>query len=78
MYTTHTVTLLYLSFYEPDTAFKCANEVLYLMSLPLLDSLFRNPVTGMMKDDIIMHADNGSSFNNLVVILLVRLLKFHA
>lgn len=31
------VTLLYLCFYEPDTTFKCLNELLYLLSLDSLD-----------------------------------------
>lgn len=34
------VTLLNLSFYEPDTTFKCLNEICYLLSLPELDTFF--------------------------------------
>ena len=37
------VTLLYLSFFEPETTFRCMNEILYLLSLPSFDHLFRDP-----------------------------------
>jgi hypothetical protein len=73
------VSLLYLSFYEPDTTFKCLNEFLYLLTLPSLDVLFRNPNTGKLKDEIIFVVDNGPSeqpSSPMVQMLLVRLLKF--
>ena len=73
------VSLLYLSFYEPGTTFKCVNELLYLMTLPSLDALFRNAETGKLKEDIILLVDNGPSeqpCSHIVQMLLVRLLKF--
>ena len=47
------VSLLYLSFYEPDATFKCLNECLCLLTLPSLDVLFRNPNTGKLKEEIL-------------------------
>lgn len=73
------ITLLYLSFFESETVFRCFNELLYLMTLPSLDSLFRNPSTGKLKDEIIFVVDNGPSeqpSSPMVQMLLVRLLKF--
>ena len=49
------------------------------MTLPSLDSLFRNPSTGKLKDEIILVVDNGPSeqpSSPMVQMLLVRLLKF--
>ena len=49
------------------------------MTLPSLDSFFRNPSTGKLKDEIILVVDNGPSeqpSSPLVQMLLVRLLKF--
>lgn len=42
------VTLLNLSFYEPETTFRCLNEVLYLLTLPALDTFFRDKTTGSL------------------------------
>lgn len=73
------VSLLYLSFYEPDTAFKCLNEILYLLTLPSIDTLFRNPSTGKLKQEIIFVVDNGPAeqpSSPVVQMLLVRLLRF--
>ena len=73
------MTLLYLSFFESETVFRCFNELLYIMTLPSLDSFFRNPSTGKLKDEIILVVDNGPSeqpSSPLVQMLLVRLLKF--
>ena len=73
------MTLLYLSFFESETVFRCFNELLYIMTLPSLDSFFRNPSTGKLKDEILLVVDNGPSeqpSSPLVQMLLVRLLKF--
>lgn len=43
------VTLLNLSFYEPETTFKCLNEIFYLLTIPALDSFFRDHVSGKLK-----------------------------
>ena len=39
------VTLLNLSCFEPDTTFKCLNELLYLLTLSSLDAFFRDQRT---------------------------------
>lgn len=73
------VCLLYLSSYEPDTTFKCLNELLYLLTLPSLDVLFRNPSTGKLKEEIVFIVDNRPSEQQcspMVQMLLVRLLNF--
>ena len=73
------MTLLYLSFFESETVFRCFNELLCIMTLPSLDSFFRNPSTGKLKGEIILVVNNGPSeqpSSPLVQMLLVRLLKF--
>ena len=40
------VTLLNLSLYEPETVFKCLNELFILLTKPALDHIFRDPDTG--------------------------------
>ena len=55
------VTLVNLSYFEPETAFNCMNEIFYLMTLPQLDSYFRSPETGRLKDHFIFVVDNGPS-----------------
>ena len=55
------VTLFYLSFYEPESTFKCLNEVLYLMTLPALDEFFRDKNTGKLKMEWTFVVDNGPS-----------------
>ena len=55
------VTLPYLSFYEPESMFKCLNEVLYLMTLPALDEFFRDKNTGKLKMEWTFVVDNGPS-----------------
>ena len=72
------VTLLNLSFYEPETVFQTMNEFLLLMTSPALDHIFRNPDTGKLKEDLLFVVDNGPSeapANPLVQICLVRLLR---
>lgn len=69
------VTLLNLSYYEPETIFRSINELLYLMTLPSLDSFFRNPSNGMLKDVFVFIVDNGVEMprSPIVKMLLVRL-----
>ncbi len=70
------VTLLYLSFIEPETTFKCLNEILLLLTLPALDVYFRNPTTGSLKMSICFIVDNGPSEQpacNLVQMCVARL-----
>ena len=73
------ITLINLSFFEPESVFRVFNELFYLMSLPSLDKYFRNSETGNLKEIMGFIVDNGpseapSSF--LVQMLLVRYLKF--
>ena len=73
------VTLINLSFTEPETVFRVFNEIFYLMSIPALDGFFRNPNTGKLKEIMGFIADNSPSeapSNFLVRMLLVRFLKF--
>ena len=73
------VTLLNPSFYEPDTAFKCLNQVLHLLTLPALDEFFRDKNTGTLKLEWIFMVDNGPAeqpSSQLVQMCLVRLLNF--
>ena len=53
------VTLLNVSFYEPETTFKCLNEILYMLTLPALDDPFRDANTGNIKREWIFVVDNG-------------------
>ena len=72
------VTLVYLSFFEPDTTFKCMNEIFLLLADPALDHLFRDKVTGSLKKDLTFVVDNGPQerpSNPLVQMCLVRLLR---
>ena len=53
------VTLVNPSFFEPDTTFKCLNELLPLLTLPGLDSFFRDPINGKIKKEMVFIVDNG-------------------
>jgi len=73
------VTLINLSFSEPETVFRVFNELFLLMCIPSLDQFFRNPETGKLKEMMGFIVDNGPSeapSNLLVQMLLIRLLKF--
>ena len=73
------VTLINLSFFEPDTTFKCLNELFLLLTLPALDSFFRNPITGKLKQEFTFIVDNGPAEQPccpLVQMCMVRFLKF--
>ncbi len=52
------VTFLNLSFYEPDTTFKCLNELFLLLIKPGLDVLFRDSITGSLKKEFVFVVDN--------------------
>ena len=45
-------TLLYLSFFEPDTTFKFMNEIFHLLANPSLDHHFRDNETGQLKRNL--------------------------
>ena len=65
--------------FESETVFRCFNELIYIMTLPSLDSFFRNPSTGKLKDETILVVDNGPSeqpSSPMEQMLLARLLKF--
>ena len=73
------VFLLNLSFYEPETVFRCVNELFKLLVEPSLDEHFRDPRSGKLKSVFIFVVDNGPSecpSSPLVKMLLVRLSKF--
>ena len=72
------VTLINLSFIESETVFHLFNELFHLMSIPSLDTFFRNPDTGNLKEVMGFIVDYGPSEARsfLVQMLLVRLLKF--
>lgn len=82
LYVTRTgqaVTLINLSFFEPETTFKCImNEIFLLLNLPELDVLFKDQ-DGKLKKEWIFVVDNGPAEQpncSLVQFCLVRLLKF--
>ena len=67
------------TFFEPDTTFKCLNEIFLLLALPALDPFFRNKVTNKLKEQFTFIVDNGPAktpSNPLVQMCLVRLLLF--
>ena len=74
------VTLIYLGISEPETTFRAMNEMLYLMTLPSLDVIFRNPNTGLLKSHLSLLVDNGhgedpdSKLTQMCVVRLLRLL----
>ena len=73
------VTLINISLYEPETVFRCFNELFHLLTIPALDNLFRNEETGNLKKNWTFVVDNGPSeapASSLVRMLLVRLVNF--
>jgi hypothetical protein len=48
---------LNLSFFEPETTFKCLNEIFTLLSLPALDRFFRDQTTGHLKKEFLFVVD---------------------
>ena len=76
--TGQTVTLLNLSFHEPNTTFKCLNEICYILSLPELDTFFWDLTTNKLKKEFIFVVDDGPAeqpSSSLVQMCLVRLLS---
>ena len=77
------VTLLNLSFFEPETTFRCLNEILYLLTIPALDPFFRNLSTAQLKREFIFIVDNGpaeqpnSPLVKMSLICLKNLLNLH-
>ena len=72
------ITFVNLSMYEPETAFRCLNEIFYLMTLPEFFVYFRNPQTLKLKENFIFIVDNGPSeapSNKLVQMCIVRLVN---
>lgn len=77
--TGQSITLINISFYEPETTFKCLNEILYLLSLSELDVFFRDSRTQELKKEWVFVVDNGPAEQPncfLVKMCLVRLLNF--
>ena len=73
------ITLLYLSFFEPQTTYKSLNELFLLLSLPCLDIFFRDSLTHQLKDEFIFVVDNGPSecpSSILVKMCLVRFMLY--
>ena len=72
------VTLIYIGISEPETTFRAMNEMLFLLTLPSLDSVFRNPNTGGLKRLFSFIVDNGHGENPdspLTQMCLARLLN---
>ncbi|KAJ7386267.1 hypothetical protein OS493_010671 [Desmophyllum pertusum] len=53
------VTLIYIGISEPETTFRAMDEMFYLLTLPSLDTIFRNPDTGTLKHFFSFIVDNG-------------------
>ena len=71
--------MIYLSHYEPETVFRCFNELFFLLVQPSLDRFFRNPETGALKENFVFIVDNGPSeqpSSSMVQMCLIRLCKF--
>ena len=51
--------LINLAYFEPETTFRAMNELLYLLTQPSLDNVFRNSVTGKLKCIFAFLVDNG-------------------
>ena len=55
------VMLLNLSFFEPETTSRAFNEILLLLAKPSLELVFRNRVSGKLKENFIFVTDNRPS-----------------
>ena len=53
------VTLIYIAISEPETTLRAMNELLFLLTVRSLDSIFRNPSTGGLKRLFSLIVDNG-------------------
>lgn len=72
------ITLINPSLLERDTTIRLFHEILLLLTKPSLDSFFRNPKTGQLKEEFFFIVDNGPAeepSSPLVQMLLVRLQK---
>ena len=77
--TSKACSLINLSFFEPETVFRGINEFFLILVEPSLDSHFRNPNTGKLKEHFVFIVDNGPSgkpSNPTLQMLLVRLCRF--
>ena len=76
------VTLIYLGISEPET-FRAMNEMLYLLTKPSLDSVFRNPDTGSLKSLFGFIVDNGhgedpdSALTQMCMVRLLSLMQLN-
>jgi len=73
------INLIYLSHYEPETVFRCFNELFFLLVQPSLDRFFRNPETGQIKENFVFIVDNGPAeqpSSSMVQMCLARLCNF--
>lgn len=73
------VFLINLSYYEPETVYRAANEIYHLMAIPTMDAYFRVGVDGCLPDNIVFVVDNGSSEkprSPLVRMSLVRMCRY--
>ena len=70
--------VLRLSRYENEMVFGSINELLFLMTLPHLDSHFRDPSTGKLKQNFVFVVDNVVDMPRslLVGLLLTRLQRY--
>ena len=71
-------TVLNLAFFEPQTVQRVFNEFFSLLANPSLDSVFRNPVTGKLKEYFVFIVDNGPAeapSSPAVAMWLVRLAR---
>ena len=53
------VNFIYLSHHEPETVFRCFNQLFFLLVQPSLDRFFRNSETGALKENFVFIVDNG-------------------
>lgn len=75
------VTLIYIGISEPETTFRAMDEMFYLLTLPSLDTIFRNPDTGTLKHFFSFIVDNGhgedpdSALTQMCMVRILNLLK---
>jgi hypothetical protein len=51
--------LINIAISEPETTFRAMNELLYMITIPSLDKIFRNSVSGKLKSVLCFIVDNG-------------------
>ncbi|KXJ18944.1 hypothetical protein AC249_AIPGENE25645 [Exaiptasia diaphana] len=71
-------TILNLTYFEPHTVHRLFSDFLLLLLNPSLDSIFRNPDTGRLKEHFVFIVDNGpgeAPSSSLVGMWLVRLTR---